>query len=75
MRNRFEVFRKGKTIEERRNEYKNYILAAMAMLTAWIIAIWQKLLSVINVDVNFLQIGLIVVTAGFFFLLYLYNKI
>ena len=67
----------GKKInyEERRREHKNFILAGLAIITAWSIAAWERLLSIVGVNKYVLVIFLFFSGVAFFLLINHYNKL
>ncbi|MEM5836273.1 MAG: hypothetical protein QXR09_01480 [Candidatus Aenigmatarchaeota archaeon] len=72
MRKKPEEFKK--LTNEKREKLRQYILATMAWIMAWIIAVWQVLLSKINADTNILILTLVLTTIIFFSLIFFYWK-
>ncbi|MEM5878900.1 MAG: hypothetical protein QXU74_00175 [Candidatus Aenigmatarchaeota archaeon] len=72
MRKKPEEFKK--LTNEKREKSRQYILATMAWIMAWIIAVWQVLLSKLNADTNILILTLVLNTIIFFSLIFFYWK-
>ena len=57
---------KKKLTKEQRQKARNMIIGSLAILTAWIIALWNRILDIIGVDIGSLLTSLVVATTAFY---------
>ena len=53
---------------------KEYFLAIMGFVISWMIAVWERIMDIVGWDLQSMVINLIVLTIGFFFLAWLFEK-
>lgn len=59
---------------DRKSQLNAFTLVCLALVTSWMIALWNKLIEKIGIDLTSLQIQLFFASVFFFCLLFTYNR-